>query len=365
MTPNDLNKIIQDHYPNKEKLEDALRTAFGQDNPYIWGEDNEIDWGDGWWTSIWECVGDNSEKNKSYTYFEPDNHTPKSALIYDSPHSGTDYPKNFKSAAPHDILRLCEDTYIDSMIQDAVLKGAKVLKANFPRSYIDPNRAEDSLHAEDIRGALKKLSAKSDFNAVNGRGLIWMRAQKSAIYAKGEKPTEKDILGRIKTYYRPYHEKLAELITGTKEEFGVAYHINWHSCPRYGSPTHKDPNKKRADFILGDRNGKTFDPVLRDRIKDFLEQKGYSVAINKPYKGAEIVRRHSNPSQGIYSLQIEICRDLYMNEVTLEPHEGIRTIANVIAELTDDINAYIDLKNRPAPHAITSARKAVKAPKLA
>jgi N-formylglutamate amidohydrolase len=325
----------------REELNMALKSIFGDHSPYVWGDDNEIDWGDGWWTSIWECCGNDSHTTPAYSLLTPPEGTTDIPLIYDSPHSGSNYPEDFNFAANFNTLRLCEDTYIDSIIQDNILKGASVVKANFPRSYIDPNRAPDSLSERDIKGPLKKLSAKNDFNAANGRGLIWMRAQKSAIYDKKSFPTEDDITKRLDTYYTPYHDALAKQIKSAKEKHGFAYHINWHSCPRYGSPTHKDPNKKRADFILGDRKGTTFDPKLLKRIKGFLENKGYSVAINTPYPGAEIVQRHSAPDQSIYSLQIEICRDLYMDEVTLEPHQGIRDIASVARELTEDIKTYI------------------------
>ena len=46
------------------------------------------------------------------------------------------------------------------------------------------------------------------------------------------------------------------------------------------------------------------------------------VAINDPYKGVEIVRKHGRPAERRHSLQIEIKRTLYMDEATLEPNAG-------------------------------------------
>ena len=43
---------------------------------------------------------------------------------------------------------------------------------------------------------------------------------------------------------------------------------------------------------------------------------GYEVAINRPYKGQELVRRYANPARNRHSLQIEINRALYMDERT-------------------------------------------------
>jgi N-formylglutamate deformylase len=41
---------------------------------------------------------------------------------------------------------------------------------------------------------------------------------------------------------------------------------------------------------------------------------GYRVALNDPFKGAELVARFGRPDEGRHSLQIEINRALYMDE---------------------------------------------------
>jgi N-formylglutamate deformylase len=46
------------------------------------------------------------------------------------------------------------------------------------------------------------------------------------------------------------------------------------------------------------------------------------VAINDPYRGADIVRAHGDPARGRCSVQIEINRALYMDESTCEPGPG-------------------------------------------
>jgi N-formylglutamate amidohydrolase len=48
---------------------------------------------------------------------------------------------------------------------------------------------------------------------------------------------------------------------------------------------------------------------------------GYSVAVNDPPKGVELVRMHGRPGERRHSLQIELNRRLYMEETTLEPRE--------------------------------------------
>lgn len=357
----------------RQDLEAAIKKAFGDTSPYLWGEHNEIDWGDGWWTSIVEFIGKDSEENASYTYFQPDEKEINKSvlpLVYDSPHSGFTLPKDFQFDCDVSAIRRCSDSHMDSIIQDAVLKGIDVLKANFPRAYIDPNRAESCITPEQFKGGLSEERLKTidgDPRAPKGYGLIWMKflgVGSASFYAKGsgKRPTEKDLEHRLENYYRPYHKKLAQLIKDKKEKFGFVYHIDWHSCPRYGSTLHTDSGKKRADFILGDRRGTTFDPVLLNGIKEFLEKRGYSVALNAPYQGAELIQRHGKPEENQHSLQIEIVRDLYMDEITHEPHKGIRDITATVQDLSAYIADYVRKKTlenatKPFPRVVPKTPK--------
>ena len=71
-------------------------------------------------------------------------------LIFDSPHSGNIYPVDFKHNTTFEKLRQAEDSYVDELYNEASEIGAILLKANFPRSYIDPNRAETDFSISEI-----------------------------------------------------------------------------------------------------------------------------------------------------------------------------------------------------------------------
>ena len=83
-----------------------------------------------------------------------------------------------------------------------------------------------------------------------------------------------------------------------------------------------DPGRERADFVLGDRDGTTCEPAFTQLVARTVRDAGYSVAINDPYKGVELVRKHGRPAEQRHSLQIEIKRTLYMDEQTLQPNAG-------------------------------------------
>jgi N-formylglutamate amidohydrolase len=62
--------------------------------------------------------------------------------------------------------------------------------------------------------------------------------------------------------------------------------------PAVGDANADDPGRERADFVLGDRDGHDLRAGIHRARRDAIRGMGYSVAINDPYKGVEIVRRH-------------------------------------------------------------------------
>jgi N-formylglutamate deformylase len=52
-------------------------------------------------------------------------------------------------------------------------------------------------------------------------------------------------------------------------------------------------------------------------VRDTLVDMGYTVRLNDPFKGAELIARYSDPAAGRHSLQIEVNRGLYMDETRI------------------------------------------------
>ena len=59
--------------------------------------------------------------------------------------------------------------------------------------------------------------------------------------------------------------------------------------------------------------------------------------INSPYKGAELVRRYSNPAQGRHSVQIELNRALYMDEKSCEKNSNYPLLQRQLQRLVDQL----------------------------
>ena len=102
--------------------------------------------------------------------------------------------------------------------------------------------------------------------------------------------------------------------------------------------------RRRADFVLGDRDGSTCDAAFTAHVAAVLRELGYRVAINDPYKGVELVRAYSDPARGRHSLQVEINKRLYMDEAARQPHAGFDDLQRDLMTL---LRAVIDFAQRP------------------
>jgi N-formylglutamate amidohydrolase len=239
-------------------------------------------------------------------------------LVIDSPHSGEDYPADFDHVPPREIVRHVEDTHVARLYRGATQSGATLIEATFPRAYIDPNRSLADLDTSMLADPWPDPITPSR-KTEQGIGLIW-RVARDGMPMYGRALAVAEVRRRIDGYYVPYHVALASELDLLHRAFGAVWHINAHSMPAVGDANADDPGRERADVVLGDRDGTTCAPEFTALVGDFFRGAGYSVAINDPYKGVEIVRKHGRPGAGRHSLQIELNRRLYMDEATLLPN---------------------------------------------
>lgn len=271
-------------------------------------------------------------------YFRRDSAAPEVPLVFDSPHSGAEYPADFGYACPLDILRMAEDAWVDELYAAALDHGATLVGALFPRSYLDANR-----HPADIDEALLDAPWPGEVRPSEktrlGQGLV-RRLAKPGLPVYERKLSVAEMQHRIRTYYEPYHAALQQALDRLHGKFGVVWHINCHSMPAHGNEMSSDPGAARADFVLGDRDGTTCDPALTDFVRRVLAGRGYEVKVNDPYKGVELVRRHGRPAENRHSLQIEVNRRLYMDEKRITKNDNFANLAADIGHLVEALASF-------------------------
>ena len=237
-----------------------------------------------------------------------------SCVVFNSPHSGRNYPKKFleMSSLPLTSLRSSEDLFVDEIFSPIVNLGSIMMVANFPRSYVDLNRD----HTELDPLLVKDLSSFSITPKVSaGLGVIpRVVNMQRRIYSK--KITKKEVRERIDNFYFPYHKKLGEVVSHTHALFQKVILLDCHSMPSYVEKNKSE--KDLADVVLGDCFGASCENSILVLLRRLLSEQGFKVHINTPFSGGFITKNYSNPEENYHVIQIEFLRSLYCNERTLK-----------------------------------------------
>lgn len=262
-------------------------------------------------------------------------------LVFDSPHSGTIYPDDFRTLVPRPVLRQAEDAFVDELYDSAPTFGATFLAAMFPRSYIDANRSLADMDPGLVEGGWPQASANNRKVGM-GSGLIW-RTHYPDLQLYDRKLSQQEVSKRIDNFYRPYRDEFLAIYSGVAETFGHVYHVNCHSMPSVSSPKSPEgPGKRRPDIVLGDANGTTCAPEMVEVARRIFADAGYSVTINDPYNGADLIRAHSRPAEGRHSLQIELNRALYMDEERIERRDGFDKLKRTTTALIEALREFVN-----------------------
>jgi N-formylglutamate amidohydrolase len=269
-----------------------------------------------------------------------------SPLVFASPHSGRCYPPSFLAASRLDPLglRRSEDSFVDELFSAAVGFGAPLVHATFPRAWCDPNREawelDPAMFADELPSWVNTTSAR--VNA--GLGTI------ARVVASGEtiyrgKITFAEAEQRIQTCWKPFHDTVAALVQGTRAVFGQCVLIDCHSMP--SSIPLSGRGNRVADFILGDAHGTACAPHITRFVERRLVDLGYRVRRNDPYAGGFITRHYGRPREFVHALQIEVARDLYMDEARFERSATFPQVQDDITTLIEALAIEVSQLSRP------------------
>jgi N-formylglutamate amidohydrolase len=253
-------------------------------------------------------------------------------IVFASPHSGQCYPVELLAASRLDplSLRRSEDSFVDELFIAAPEYGAPLIAATFPRAWCDANREawelDQGMFTDRLPGWVNTTSARV------GAGLGTI----ARVVASGEaiyrgKLLFADAEQRIRTCWQPFHDGLEALIAETQATFAGCLLIDCHSMPTHGHVSRS--GAKPADFVLGDAHGTACSPLVTRLVEELLIAQGFSVRRNDPYAGGYITRHYGRPREGVQALQIEIARDLYMDEARIERLTGFADVQAAVTRL--------------------------------
>lgn len=255
-------------------------------------------------------------------------------VIFASPHSGRLYPADFLAAARLDplSLRRSEDGFVDDLFAAAPEHGAPLVCATFPRAFCDANREPWELDPAMFADQLPPWVNTTSARVGAGLGTI------ARIVASGEtiyrgKLSFAEAERRVRLFWQPFHETLEALIGGTRAMFGACLLVDCHSMPSHGIGRAGG----KADFVLGDAHGTACNPLVTQFIERTLGNLGYVVRRNDPYAGGYITRHYGRPREQTHVVQLEIARELYMDEARIERLPRFAAVRQDITALIEAI----------------------------
>jgi N-formylglutamate deformylase len=245
-------------------------------------------------------------------------------FVFASGHSGRNYPDRLVAESRLDplTLRRSEDAFVDELFDGVVALGAPLIAARFPRAYCDVNRAAGELDAAMFEGAPDLPIETPSPRVAAGLGVIPRIVRDGAeIYARKLPPREAEL--RLARLHRPYHAALAELAEETRQRFGIAIVVDCHSMPSALSV---------PDVILGDRYGASAPPLLTGWVENAFVGGRFSTARNAPYAGGYTTMLYGRAGAGLFGLQIEINRNLYLDEERIQRRPSFGALKKRLTE---------------------------------
>jgi N-formylglutamate deformylase len=229
-------------------------------------------------------------------------------FVFASPHSGRIYPASLTDSSRLDALTLrrSEDAFVDELFACVPGLGAPLIAARFPRAYCDANRGPAELDLGMFSGPLTVTVDPPSPRVLAGLGVIPRIVRDGAEIYRGRLSPE-DAEMRLDRLHRPYHAALLALVEETLARFGMAIVVDCHSMPSALSV---------PDIVLGDRYGAAAPPSLTGWAEHAFAATGFSIVRNSPYAGGYTTSLYGR-GQGIYALQVEINRGLYLDEISM------------------------------------------------
>lgn len=241
-------------------------------------------------------------------------------LLVDVSRSGREYPPQYRTPLPFTTVHDNVSMYLEDLYAATPSLGGTLLYCCFPNTWIDVNRNELDMDPAVVDGQWP-VPLKPTARTLEGLGLIKTRSRYGEPFQE-RKLTVVEIEERLDLYYRPYHAELKRIVGALHGRFGVLRQISCHCMSAVGAPTHPDAGKPRADFCVSDLHGRTASREAMELVVETLKSYGYSVSVNDPYVGNELIARHGNPALGVDSIQVEINKKLFIDTQTFRKTSG-------------------------------------------
>ena len=233
--------------------------------------------------------------------------TKKVPIIVSIPHCGRTFPSALKHQYKKELASNPDDTdfFVDDLYDFLPQMGITTICARYSRWVIDLNRSPKNAALYNDGRIITQLTPTTNFLG-------------EAIYVNPEfEPNSIEIERRKALYFQPYYDKITDLLATTKSQFGKAILWDAHSIRRIVPTIQSTPF---PDLILGTNDGQSANGKLIQVVKENLSRGAYALNYNHPFKGGNITRHFGNPVADIHAFQLEMTKDLYMDDSETQYH---------------------------------------------
>ena len=191
-------------------------------------------------------------------------------------------------------LRRSEDSFVDELVAGVVPRGYPLMRAHFPRCYVDVNREPYELDPRMFDGRLPSFANTRSMRVAGGLGTV-ARVVGDAQEIYDQRISVDDALQRIESLYKPYHRALRRLFSRVHRDFGAAMLIDCHSMP---SAAGAATTARAPISCSATATARAASRWCRRRSRPRCAALGYTVSRNKPYAGGFITEHYGNPAAG-------------------------------------------------------------------
>ena len=252
---------------------------------------------------------------KTFSFYEGN-----SPLLVSIPHDGRLLSDDTKKSFKEKFLELPDtDWHMNRLYESFKDTHWNIISANFSRYVVDLNRSSDDT----------KL-----YKDYQSTGLCPIKSFSGEhLYSDDNEISELTIKRRVESYWKPYHDKIKQILESIKSKYGYAILWDAHSIKS------RIPNLFEGELPnlnIGTNSGESCPNSITESIHKVANDSGFSVVINDRFKGGYITRHYGKPAENVFAIQMEIAQRTYMNELTLSYDERLSKKLTPILKLMLD-----------------------------
>lgn len=178
-----------------------------------------------------------------------------------------------------------------------------------------------------------------------GMGVIYTRTSSGSRLREEPTPAERAAL--IERFYVPHHEHLTAAVDQALASHDYCLILDAHSFPAAPLPHEQASDEPRPMICLGTDAFHTPDWLAELASDAFLTSRFSPVSMNQPYSGSIVPTKHYLEEERVFSLMVEVHRDIYWDEERGCPGPDFRRVQLALRRALTLVRGRVALRFMP------------------